>query len=443
MIRQSTELSCQHHWLTSVLARNAHTDYLRQFGSPTSVQGFLENVPVTTYEGITPWLDRIVDGEPDVLFTGRPCAWECTSGSSGGSKLVPYTVEGLKAFELALSPWLAGVVPRLSTSGSVYLATSPATRPARQIGHVQLGLPDGAYLGAQWGEWLAKHTAVPIDVANETSMAVWRQRTLAALIAARDLELISVWSPTFLLQLLEDLPDPREIWPQLKLVSCWASGSSKAPAAQLRSLLPHARMQPKGLMSTECVVTVPDGCDRPTLNPHGFFEFARDAETLLLDELVEGVQYEVIATTASGLYRYRTGDLVACTGRSDSGAPWLEFLGRTGIVSDLVGEKLVEAFVQGALIDVPGWSFLTVQAGGKGYTLVTNAGMSVNLAAIEERLKRNPQYAYALLLNQLRPLEHRQVAGLYDRFVEHRLAQGTRLADIKAVALIPDAGWIE
>jgi GH3 auxin-responsive promoter len=156
-----------------------------------------------------------------------------------------------------------------------------------------------------------------------------------------------------------------------------------------------------------------------------------------------GAQYEVVATTASGLYRYRTGDLVLCKGFTDAATPVLEFQGRTGIVSDLVGEKLVEAFAQDALDVVPGWTFLTVQPGGVGYAVVGEAGMPVDLAAIDARLKRNPQYAYAVLLNQLKPLVHRPVERLYDRFVEFRLAQGARLADIKLLALIPEAGWIE
>lgn len=430
-------------WLDAVLARNAPTAYLRHFGSPTSLQAFRESIPATTHDALAPWLDRVAGGEPDVLFVGRPCAYECTGGSSGGSKLIPYTTEGLEAFEAALAPWLAGAVSRFSVSGSVYLATSPATRPARQIGDTPLGLPDGAYLGARWGEWAAEHSAVPLDVARETSVAVWRARTVASLAAAQDLEMISVWSPTFLLRLLNDLPDPREIWPRLKLVSCWTAGASRGPAAELRARLPHAHLQPKGLMSTECVVTVPDARDRPALNAHGFFEFERHSEMLLADELEEGGQYEVIATTASGLYRYRTGDLVLCTGFADAATPVLEFQGRTGIVSDLVGEKLVEAFAQDALDVVPGWTFLTVQPGGTGYVVVTEAGMPVDLATIDARLKRNPQYAYAALLNQLKPLVHRPVERLYDRFVNFRLAQGARLADIKLLALIPEAGWIE
>lgn len=440
--RPGRDEAIEQRWLAELLERNAGSAYLRRFGSPTNLQAYREQVPPTDYEALAPWLERVVAGEPDVLFRGRPRAYERTGGSSGGAKLIPYTTAGLLDFEAALGPWLADAVSRHALSGSVYLATSPATRPAERIGDVPLGLPDGAYLGARWGEWVAAHTAVPLDVARETDIDRWRERTLAALAAARDLELISVWSPTFLLRLLDDLPDPVEMWPRLKLVSCWTAGASQGPAAQLRARLPHARLQPKGLMSTECVVTVPDAHDRPALAAPGFFEFEHDGELSLAAEMEPGAQYEVVVTTASGLYRYRTGDQVACTGFTEARVPVLEFQGRTGIVSDLVGEKLVEAFVQQALAAVPGWCFLTVQPGGTGYALVTETGVPVDLASVEAQLARNPQYAYAVLVNQLQPLVHRPIDRLYDRFVQHRIARGSRLADIKPLALLPDAAWL-
>ena len=443
----SPEQVGQAAWLEAMLARHACSAYLRGFGSPTTLQEFRDQVPITSHEALAPWLDRVVAGEPDVLFAGRPCAYELTGGSSGGGKLIPYTVDGLASFQSALVPWLAGVVERFPITGSVYLATSPATRPPRLIGDLPLGLPDGAYLGERWGRWVAEHMAAPLDVARETDVAVWRERTLSALAAARDLEMISVWSPTFLLRLLDELPDPRKLWPRLKLVSCWAAAASRGPADDLRARLPHAHLQPKGLMSTECVVTVPDAHDQPLLNPNGFFEFERQGggqgELLLASELQPGDSSEVIATTASGLYRYRTGDLVLCTGHAGAATPVLEFLGRSGITSDLVGEKLIEAFVQQALADLPGWSFLTVLPGSAGYALVTEVDVPVDLAAVEARLARNPQYAYALALGQLQPLLHRPVARLYDRFVEFRLAQGSRLADIKPIALMPAARWLD
>ena len=217
-------------------------------------------------------------------------------------------------------------------------------------------------------------SAVPLSVATIADVAKWRDVTLRHLANARDLELISVWSPTFLLRLLDDLDDPVKLWPNLKLVSCWASAASKPFAAELAARLPHATLQPKGLLSTECVVTTPLG-----MTPHGHFEFD------------DG---EVIATTASGLYRYRTGDLV-----DDN----LEFVGRKGIVSDLVGEKLTEPFVASCLKNIRGYLFPE----GRGY--VVAAETPVDLDALEQRLCANPHYAYARSLGQLQPLRAARV----------------------------------
>ncbi len=371
-------------WLPALLARNAHTAYLREYGST------IDELPIVTYDDLVPWIERIVAGESDVLFAGRPVAYERTSGSSGAAKLIPYSAEGLLDFQRSVVPWLVRTVREHGITGRAYFAISPATRPPESIGGVPVGLPDGAYLGEIAGAVLAEMSAVPLSVAQITDVGRWRDETLRHLAAARDLELISVWSPTFLLRLLDDLDDPLELWPNLKVVSCWASAASKPFAEELAARLPQAVLQPKGLLSTECVVTTggaetapirPARRRRDMLTPYGFFEF--DGQ-------------EVIATTASGLYRYRTGDLV-----DDN----LEFIGRKGIVSDLVGEKLTEPFVARCLGNVRGYLFPE----GRGYVVASET--AVDLDAIEQKLCANPQYAYARRLGQLAPLRVK-----YERF---------------------------
>jgi len=385
-------MSTPDDWLRATLARNAHCAYLRGRR--------FEDLPIVTYDDLVPWIERIVAGESDVLFAGRPVAYERTSGSSGAAKLIPYSAEGLRDFQRSLVPWIEQSVRDFAITGGAYFAISPATRPPESIGGVPVGLPDAAYLGDDVARWLAAASVVPVDVARITDVAKWRDVTLRHLAAARDLELISVWSPTFLLRLLDDLDDPVKLWPRLKLVSCWASAASKPFAMELAARLPHATLQPKGLLSTECVVTTPLG-----ITPHGHFEFepsvtpsvsegpgragrrATHATRPLADARGDTV-VEIIATTASGLYRYRTGDLLR-----DG-----EFAGRRGIVSDLVGEKLTEPFVAKCLENVRGYLFPE----GRGYVVASES--AVDLETIEKRLSENPQYAYARKLGQLAPL---------------------------------------
>lgn len=467
-------------WLATMLERNAGCDWLRRHGAPRSVDAFRRQVPVVHHADLLPWIERMADGASDQLFAGRPVAWERTSGTTGAGvrarpyKLVPYSAEGLADFQALLAPWLARVVRRHHITGRVYLATSPATRPPEHIGGLPLGLPDGAYLGERWGGWVAQHSAVPLALAAETDVDAWRARTLQALRAADDLELISVWSPTFLLRLLDDIPDAARRWPRLKLVSCWADAASQGPARELAARLPQARLQPKGLMSTECVVTVPgrhvDGHDhddepaqdddRPRLVPRGFFEFDTPRGLLRAHELAEGDEAELILTTASGLYRYRSGDRVRCEASSADdraaggpGRPVLRLLGRGALASDLVGEKLDEAFVAQALAPLPGWAFLVPNARGDGYCLVTDQPEAARaappwspagLAAMDERLQANPHYAHARRMRQLAPLALCPARpGLVERHARAQLARGTRLADAKPLALLPGGDWIE
>jgi hypothetical protein len=326
-------------------------------------------------------------------------------------------------------------------TGKAYLSISPATRRPERIGDVPVGLPDGAYLGATATAVLAEVTAVPFQVGSIPDVARWRLETLKHLVAAADLELISVWSPTFMLRLLDDVADPPATWPRLKLLSCWASGASQPFAAELAARLPQAHLQPKGLLSTECVVTVPDASDRAVLTRHGFFEFEQNGRLHLADELSRGSVYSVVATTASGLYRYRTGDLVRYDGPAQSGLPVLEFVGRGELASDLVGEKLTEPFIADCLKDVPGFRLLLPDSQGDGYVLATEAGVSVSVEHIERRLSDNPQYAYARTLGQLKPLRLLEVEHLFDRYVDAQLQQGVRLGEIKPVALRNERTW--
>ncbi len=371
-------------WLASMLARNAHCAYLRG--------RTFDELPAVTYDDLLPWLERVLDGEPDVLFAGRPVAYERTSGSSGASKLIPYSADGLRDIQNAIAPWLA----RHPITGSAYFAISPATRPPESVGGLPVGLSDSAFVSAR--------SAVPPEVGAITDVAQWRAETLRHLKAARDLELISVWSPTFLLRLLDDIDDPVATWPNLKLVSCWASAASKPYAEELAARLPQARIEPKGLMSTECIVTIPDADGRPALNPYGYFEIDSSGE--------------VIATTANGLYRYRTGDLVDAN---------LEFIGRDR-VSDLVGEKLTEPFVARCLRDVLGF----LAPDGNGYLLVAEAEADVD--EIERRLCENPQYAYARRLGQLAPL--RLTRGSWETYAAAQMARGARLGDVKPIVIL-------
>lgn len=242
--------------------------------------------------------------------------------------------------------------------------------------------------------------------------------------------------------------DTKMLWPHLRTVSCWADAASQPFFAQLSARIPHSRFEPKGLISTESVVTVPNGRGELLLAAdHGFFEFmADDRRCRLAGELSAGSEYEVVVTTAGGLYRYRTGDMVRCDA-CDDGVPSLSFLGRGNLTSDLVGEKLTESFVVQCLDGIPGFRMLIPALDPEPhYVLVaepTTAASREKLAhRVEDQLRVNPQYAYARDIGQLGKLQVRFAERPLQSYIERAGPTQARLGDIKVPALRPEPDWM-
>ena len=429
-------------WLETMLGRNQNCAYLKLWGHPTSLEEFRNQVPLCGYEQIQPWVDRIATGEVSLLFPGQPVAFEKTGGSSSGCKLIPYTAEGLIDFRRALLPWLSNVVTRNRISGSAYFSLSPACRNPEYLAGIPVGLSDVDYVGKDAGVIFAAVCAVPQSVGKIVDYNEWRKETLHYLKQAQNLELISAWSPTFLLQLFEG-ETTENLLPNLKVISCWADGVSAEYAKALQQLFPHATIEPKGLMSTEAVITIPDEHGHPVLAEAGFFEFISGNSVLLENELESEHEYEVVVTTASGLYRYCTGDIVRYIGRNHAGRAILRFIGRIGLVSDLVGEKLTESFVATCFRGIAGSWMLVPNVMGDGYTFVADQTIRLpDINMLETRLMTNPQYAYARKLRQLKPLAALPVHNLWCYYEQHQAAQGVRLGDIKPVALRTERHWV-
>jgi hypothetical protein len=478
----------QSDWLVACLKRNQETWFGRKqnFRGIDSVYAYQSNVSLARYENFAGPIDRITQGEPDVLFQGNPIAFEQTGGSSGGCKLIPYSSDSLVDFQCAILPWLSEMVANQGLSdGTIYMTLSPATRQIETTAAgTPIGLPDLAYLGQRAGRALMELSAVPPWVAHIADIEQWRLASLYWLLRRQDLTLISLWSPSFFLQLLQGLSelyealsallqhggavaghampadhaaldrltgylqdqDSRRLWPGLELVSCWMDASSRPYAEELRQRLPQARFQAKGLLATEGVVTVPGKDGSPLLAAgSGFYEFLDEDKTAHCAwELETGKDYEVVMTTSGGLYRYRTGDLVRHEGLSNC-LPVLRFLGRNDHTSDLVGEKLTEAFVSRCLADLPGFGFrmlAPVASPQPHYTLILDLGQSVDLSQIEQYLCTNPQYAYARKLGQLGPLTLTTHPDPLQRYTLHA-AQRQRLGDVKVPALLPPTMEIE
>lgn len=452
-------LGCPKITQRSVLARlvrnAAQTAFGRehQFDRIRDYDDFISRVPIRDYDAFDPYIDRIRRGEQHVLTPDRVIRFATTSGTTSGRKLIPYTRKLQQEFTAAIGPWIVDLFHSDARimAGPAYWSISPAIRDERnEDSAVPIGFEeDSEYLGGIARRIIDWAMAVPADVRHAPGLEAFRDATLAHLLKRPDLRLVSIWHPSFLSILLDHrIESPLDVWPNLRLISCWADARAKPAAEDLARRFPGIRIQPKGLIATEGIISLPFRSQFPLAVTSHFLEFIDERGRIwTADQLVNGGCYEVVVTTGGGLWRYRLSDLVRVEGFIQK-TPSIRFIGKTGSVSDLFGEKLSEAFVVQVLDQLladghlkTGFAMLAPERDRYVLYLQDPPARSIQVR-VDELLRGNPQYAYCRDLGQLAAVRVFRVHGDAHPAVLRRLTiNGQRLGDIKPMALSRLGEW--
>jgi hypothetical protein len=395
--------AAQQRVLEEILAANRSCEYLQRF----------RERPIVTYDDLEPDILRVCNGESNVLTSDAVTMVEKTSGSASAAKFIPYTALLRRQFLRALAPWMVDLYtayPEL-TEGRAFWSVSPLARAReRTPGGLPVGFDDDRdYFGS---DALDEILALPRGVTDPRT-------------AAGDDSIVfaSIWNPTYLIA----HGDMR--WRNLRVISCWTHAAASLALPRLRAMYPHAIIQPKGLLATEGVVSIPIGNQHSLAITSHFFEFIDDEGIHLAHELRGGHEYRVLLTTGGGLYRYDLGDLVRVNGFVGK-TPSVEFVGRAGDVVDLCGEKLSEPFVRRALeqcgVDAA-VAFLAPR--DDHYALFIDG--HANADALDAALRANPHYDYCRTIGQLGALDVVPIRG--DKFLR---AFAAKIGDVKPRALL-------
>ncbi|MCG2417514.1 GH3 auxin-responsive promoter family protein [Aequorivita sp. F47161] len=76
-------------------AKNTAFGKDHNFKNINSFKEFAKRVPVRDYEALKPYVDRVVSGEENVLWPGKPLYFAKTSGTTSGAKYIPLTKESM------------------------------------------------------------------------------------------------------------------------------------------------------------------------------------------------------------------------------------------------------------------------------------------------------------------------------------------------------------
>lgn len=368
--------------------------------------------------------------------------FEPTSGSTSERKWIPYSQDYIDELNQAAAVWLGDVYHKYPgiKKGRHYWSLSWLPEELRK----ETSSDDSELFGFFEKLLLKKTMLMPSKISQVRSADGAWWGTLVYLVSAKDLTLISVWSPTYLLKACSDIKlhwndiqlslqtgkwkkfseeldlvigeaprrntknlnpnDPsffEELWPQLTLISCWASSSSQKWSEELKNIFPKISFQEKGLWATEGVVSIPFQNKKVLcINTH-FYEFI-DLETQEIVpawKLVRNKTYQPIIWNSSGLLRYQMQDQVKVVDYFHD-TPCLEFLGRIKSV-DMVGEKMDSQWVAELFQRNPSWQALTLMAFHKPkphYTLYT---LGNSIVDIESDLLNVHHYKVARELGQL------------------------------------------
>ncbi len=93
----SRPIESQQQVFNNIIEKARHTAFGKDhdFSGIKSFRDFQQRVPIRDYEQLKPYVERIIQGEQDVLWPGRPIYFAKTSGTTSGTKYIPITKDSI------------------------------------------------------------------------------------------------------------------------------------------------------------------------------------------------------------------------------------------------------------------------------------------------------------------------------------------------------------
>lgn len=203
--------------LLEILKTNKNTEYLKIFETESQIlnaenekeliEKFQNKIPIVNYEDIKEFVEREKSGESNVLLSDKIKLFELTSGSTSDVKYIPYTENFLKSYMNGVFSWIYDLYQNNKNLflGSSYWSVSPILkREAVTSGEIRVGIEDDtSYFNKISAFFLNKLFTVPKEIKNTQNMEDFLLITAVFLLLSENLAMISVWSPSFLMILLD------------------------------------------------------------------------------------------------------------------------------------------------------------------------------------------------------------------------------------------------
>ena len=412
-IRQTVQFeTSSRDMLKQILTLNRGTEFARRCGlDGPNPQRVFESLPTTTYADYEPYIERLANGEQNVLC-GEPVVYfSTTSGTTGPPKMIPVTRrhmrmsvgEKLKSMGLGVregflkpmrGPLMTIMTEHLSGRTKGGLPKGAATTGGfKELGRIaDMVLSSPVEVTRVHDQTAARYLHLLFGLRHERLWTILAFFPATILFTLRDLQ-------THAEPLLRDLADgtinpeldlPTEtrghllqrlrpdrdraraltavlenecftvpnIWPHMGCILTATGGSFRFYADQLQPFLGDVPVFSPIYAASEATIGFGFSVNQPyylTVPDHAYIEFlplgqTDDPQALPIPawQAEPGCSYEVIVTNLAGFLRYRMHDIVRVV-EFHGQTPVIEFVERQGQIIDVIGEKTAEHHIVEAI----------------------------------------------------------------------------------------------
>jgi hypothetical protein len=339
-------------------AKNTEWGKKYDYKSIDSVKKFKERVPISRYEDLKPFIDRLRNGEQNLLWPEEVKWFAKSSGTTAGkSKFIPVTDSAIEECHYKAGKDMLSLYFNLNHESAFFNGKSLVMGGSGEIQEVSnSSFYEGdlsAILMTNLPFWAQFKRTPSLTIAL---MDEWESKLELIAESTIDHDVTSISGvPSWMLVLLKKILHKSgknnllEVWPNLEVF--FHGGVSFEPyRKQFEEIIPSKKMiYLDTYNASEGFFAIQDQIkneDLLLMLDYGiFYEFLPVSEldkehpkTVQLDEVQVGVNYAMIINTNAGLWRYLIGDTIKFTTTN----PYrIRITGRTKNFINVVGEELI------------------------------------------------------------------------------------------------------
>lgn len=349
----------QQEWFTKLIQQAKDTEWGKKHGysSITNYQEYTQRVPLQQYEDIKPYVDRLVNGEQNLLWPTEIKWFAKSSGTTGDkSKFIPVSREALEDCHYKGGKDLLSLYVHNHPNRKLYKGKTLIVGGSAQVNY----LSDDSYFG-DLSAIIVKNLPFWVEFRRTPSREIalmnnWEEKIEKMALSTKDEDVyilagVPSWTLVLLRRILEitGKDNIADVWPRLELFM--HGGVNFAPyREQFKKIIRKEEMNyVETYNASEGFFGIQDTTDKEEMLlmlDYGIFyefipmeEYGKDhPKTLCIGDVEIGKNYALVISTNAGLWRYVIGDTVRFTSK----APYrFVITGRTKQFINAFGEELI------------------------------------------------------------------------------------------------------